>query len=373
VVADPEAPQPVIQVLAYGPQNFDTYQPRHAGELRALLEKQPVTWVNVDGLGDAGTIVRIGEIFGLHRLALEDVVNVHQRAKVDDYGEQLFIVARMPETRQPLTMEQISLFLGRNFVLTFQERPGDCFEPVRDRIRAGHTRLRASGPDHLAYALLDAIIDSYFPVLEHCIERLEALEVQIVRGSGQDIMAPLHDLTSDFLLMRRAIWPLRDAIYSLRRDQSKLVSNETAVYLQDCYDHTLQIMDLVESHHEVARNLMQLHLVTASHRMGEVMRVLTIVSTIFIPLTFVVGVYGMNFNTQISAWNMPELNWPLGYPLVLVLMAAIAVGMLFFFRRKGWLGTQGMSFDENSFHLEPESTPPPGQTADHTWKPMPGK
>lgn len=336
---DPASPRPEIRVVAYGPDGFKEGAIARPAELKEYLARWPVTWVNVDGLGDAATIRELGEIFNLHPLALEDVVNVHQRAKVEQYGDQTFIVAHMATVNDHLETEQISLFLGSKFVLTFQERPGwDCLEPVRDRIRKHLTHLRSAGPGYLAYALLDAIVDQYFPVLEAYGERLETLEDLVVERPDRAAVAEVHEMKRELLHVRRLIWPQREALNSLVRDRTPHIDDETRLYLRDCYDHAVRIIDLVETHREVCSDLMDLYLSSVSNRMNEVMKVLTVISTLFIPLTFIVGVYGMNFNTQISPWNMPELNWPFGYPLVLALMAIISVGQLIFFRRKGWIG-----------------------------------
>jgi magnesium transporter len=236
-----------------------------------------------------------------------------------------------------LESEQVSLFLGPDFVVTFQERPGDCLEPVRERIRKKVARIRDAGPGYLTYSILDAVIDHFFPLLEAYGERLETLEDRIILRPDRSVVAEIHDMKRELLYVRRAIWPQREALNTLVRDDIPHISAETRLYLRDCYDHCVRLIDLVETYREVCSDLMDLYLSSISNRMNEIMKVLTIISTLFIPLTFVVGVYGMNFDTA-SPWNMPELKWYFGYPLCLALMAAITVGQIFFFRRKGWIG-----------------------------------
>lgn len=338
---DPAAPRPIISIVAFGPNDSFEKRLETPQEIRQYLNRWPVIWINVDGLGDAKVIEEIGQIFGLHHLALEDVINVHQRAKVEEYGKHLFIVVRMIELGERLQSEQVSMFLGSNIVITFQERPGvDSIEPVRNRIRAQRGKICNCGADYLAYSIIDAVVDGYFPVLEYYGERLEAIEDELTRNCDTSVTARIHEVKSDLLLVRRAIWPHREAINSLVRDPSPLVSDETRIYLRDCYDHTIQLIDMVETYREFGADLRDLYLSAASNRMNEVMKVLTVISTIFMPLTFIVGVYGMNFNTQRSPWNMPELNWYYGYPFSLALMVLSTLAMMAFFYHRGWLGSR---------------------------------
>ena len=340
LVTDPSAPRSVMTVLAYSPQDFVEQDVSEPQQIRDFLGRWPVVWINVEGVGDAGTVTKLGELFGLHRLALEDVLHTHQRPKVEQYGDHLFIVTRMARTGEQLETEQLSLFLGKNFVLTFQEGvPGDCLGPIRERIRKKGGRIRDAGLDYLAYALLDAVVDAYFPILEQYGERLGDLEDEIVRKSLPDMVARIHAIKRDLLTLRRAIWPQRETLGALLREETPRISSETRIYLRDCYDHVTQIIDLVETYRELGADLTDIYLSSVSNRTNEIMRVLTVITTIFIPLTFIVGIYGMNFNTEISPWNMPELNWYWGYPFMLLLMLSIAVGQLAFFRRRGWLGS----------------------------------
>ena len=339
LVADPESPHPQIRVMAYGPDEVveqTLSQPRHVQE---LLDKWRVLWIDVEGLGDADIIRVLGEVLGLHRLALEDVLNVHQRPKIEQYPGYYFIVAQMATMEDHFETEQLSLFLGKNFIVTFQEgKPGDVFESIRERIRKKQGRIRDSGMDHLAYALLDAVVDRYFPILEQYGELLENLEDEIVSRPSGDIVARIHGVRRNLLTIRRAIWPQRETFNTLLREETSLVTSETRLHLRDCYDHTAQLIDLIETYRELGADLTDVYLSSVSNRTNEIMRVLTVIATIFIPLTFIAGVYGMNFNTNVSPWNMPELNWFWGYPLALLVMIAVAVGQLVFFRKKGWLG-----------------------------------
>ncbi len=339
IVVDPDAPAPAITVLSYGPKGFVEEQVEGPYCIPEFLQKWPITWINVDGLGDKVVLQQLGTMFELHRLALEDVVNVHQRPKVEQYDEQLFFVARMVYQSEGIETEQLSMFMGENYILTFQERPGgDCFRPVRERIRKGLGRIRCEGADFLAYCLIDALVDAYFPIIELYGDQLEDLEDEVLESPARGLVNDIHRVRRDLLMLRRAIWPLREAINAILRDRSGSFTNETRVYLRDCYDHTIQILDLVEAYREIVSDLMDVYLSSLSAKLNEVMRVLTVISTIFIPMTFIASIYGMNFHTEKSPWNMPELEWAFGYPFVIGLMAAIAGVQLWFFWRKGWLG-----------------------------------
>ncbi len=374
LVVDPQAPQPIITVIAYGPAAEDFHEealgPGDLARLPELTARYAVTWVNVDGLGDARVIEGLGSLCGLHPLALEDVVHVHQRSKVEDYEDYLFVVARMvafeaqagggsarairaspdpaskevPPTPEPIPddlrpdSEQVSLFLGKKYVLTFQERAGaDSFEPVRGRLRRRRLRFLELASDYLAYALLDAIVDGYFPVLEELGARLERLDEDILSCTSGDHLKRLHRLRGDLLMLRKYLWPQREAIHALIRDPHPLVCAETHVFLRDCYDHTVQLLDVVETYRELCADLREYHYSQISTRTNEVVKTLTIISTIFIPLSFVAGVYGMNFDPDASPYNMPELRARYGYPGALAFMAAVGLGLLAWMWRRGWL------------------------------------
>ncbi len=342
VQPDPESPPPVVHVIAYGPDQFVEQRVTDCRQVAELVNKAPVTWVNVEGLGDANTIRSIGDLFHLHALALEDVVNTHQRPKAEQYQGFLFIVARMAELNDRLETEQVSLFLGPNFVVTFLEDPGDAFESVRQHLRNSQGRMRSSNAGYLAYCLLDAVVDGYFPVVESYGERLDELEDEVVSSPTRATIAWAHQVKRDLRSLRRAVWPLREAINALARDPHDVIDAETRVYLRDCYDHTVQIIDIVETYRELDADLTDLYLSSLSNRLNEVMKVLTIIATIFMPLSFIASVYGMNFNTQLSPFNMPELNWYYGYPFVLVVMIVAAAGMYGFFRWMQWVGPHSL-------------------------------
>ena len=324
--------------MAYGPDGLEELETRNPHDAIGFRGRWPVVWINVDGIENTETVRALGEIFNLHRLALEDVVNVPQRAKVENYGDYLFIVGQTATFDRVVDTEQIGIFLGHDYVLTFQEEVGDPFDPVRERIRDSIGHIRSSGADALAYAIIDATIDYYFPILEQLGDRLDTMEEEILNSPTRYTTSALYTIKRDFTTLRRALWPTRDALNTLVRDPSPVISDETRLYLRDCYDHVVQSLELLESDRDLASSLTDLYLSSVGHRTNEIMRVLTIFSVIFIPLTFIAGVYGMNFDTRVSRWNMPELRWAWGYPFSLALMLATAVGMLVFFRRRGWLG-----------------------------------
>lgn len=300
----------------------------------ALAKVTPgaLVWVNVDGLGDVGALAKLGERFGLHPLALEDVLNVPQRAKVERYDDHMFAVMRtMRVADGGLTEEQVSLFFGRDWVITVQERSdGDAFGPVRDAIRAGRGRVREAGADYVAYLLLDAVVDAYFPVIEHLGERMQALEAAAIEQAGAHVLGDMQRMRHELLALRRAVWPMREEVAVLVREESPLITAETRVFLRDVYDHAVQALEIVESLRETAVSVMEVYLSVQNQRLNEVMKVLTVIATIFIPLTFIASIYGMNFKV------MPELDWRYGYPSALGLMALTALVMVVYFRRKGW-------------------------------------
>ncbi|MEH2080487.1 MAG: magnesium/cobalt transporter CorA [Nostoc sp.] len=341
IFIDADAPPPIIFLIDYNQTNFIREQIETPEECVPYLEAESISWVDVQGLGSQDILQRLGKVFKLPPLVLEDIVNVPERPKIEDYEDQLLFIVRMVVPKEKTCgfySEQVSLILGKNYLLTVQEEPEhDCFEGVRSRIDKNKGTIRKQGADYLAYALLDAIIDGFFPVLELYGERIEELEEEVIVKPTPQTLQNIYQIRRELLQLRRAIWPLRDAINSLIRDGSELISEEVRIYLRDCYDHTVQVMDMVETYRELASGLMDVYLSAVSNKMNEIMKVLTIVSTIFIPLTFIAGIYGMNFSTEKSPYNMPELNWYWGYPLCWAVMLAIAFGLLFFFWRRGWL------------------------------------
>ncbi len=335
-----DAPPPVIILIDYNETTATRVQLDTPEAATPYLDSESVSWVDVQGLGSEDVLQRMGQVFDLHPLVLEDVVNVPQRPKVEEYGQQLLIIARMVTPDQDgngFIGEQVSFILGKHYLLTVQEEPAhDAFGPVRERIRTNKGSIRRQNADYLAYALLDALIDGFFPVLECYGERIEELEDEVVASPSRKTLEKIHELKRELLALRRAIWPQRDAINMLIRDGSPLISDEVRIYLRDCYDHAVQVMDMVETYRELASSLMDVYLSSVSNKMNEVMKLLTIISTIFIPLTFIAGIYGMNFNTDKSPLNMPELNWYWGYPLCMMSMVLIAIGLIIFFWRRGW-------------------------------------
>ncbi|MDZ4832952.1 MAG: magnesium/cobalt transporter CorA [Candidatus Melainabacteria bacterium] len=340
LVLDPSAPPPVVTLIAYSDNTIEEKTITDPAQLPGYLNKTwPVVWVNVDGLGSIETISAIGETFKIHSLALEDVITSHQRSKLEMYGDNYFLISHMMELgEEDLITEQVSIFIGRGFVVTFQDGPLDCFERVRERIRKHLGKIRTVGSDYLAYALLDSVIDCYYPVLETYGERLEILEDEIIEKCNRATIRKVHNIKRELLVMRRAIWPLRDAISNLMRDSSDLFTPDTMIFMRDCHDHAVQICDFIETFRELGSDLMDVYLSSASNKLGESMRLLTIITTICAPPTVVAGIYGMNFNTERSPFNMPELNWFYGYPFALALMTVLVIWVVVLLRSQGWLG-----------------------------------
>jgi len=322
-----------FHVIRYGVESLAEASPENVDECLALLDSDAVTWVNVDGLHDTDVVEKIGRRMGWHRLLLEDIVSVGQRAKVEEYEDCVYVV--MPMLRWDATVaqvreEQVSIVLGPGYVFTFQERQGDVFERVRERARTGRGLIRKSGADYLTYALLDAVVDHYFSALEGVGHLTEELEEAVLDAPDQGIMHRLHELKRELIALRRAIWPVRDLLGMLQRSDVPIFGAPTKVFLRDVHDHSVQVMDTVEALRDVVSGMVDLYLSNVSFRTNEVMKVLTIMATVFIPLTFLVGVYGMNFR------HMPELEWAWAYPALWAVMLALAAGMVFAFRKKGW-------------------------------------
>jgi magnesium transporter len=297
--------------------------------------KKGVLWLDVAGLSDPGVIRAVGDRFGMHPLAQEDVLNVPQRPKVEWYGENLLMVLWQVHFRKP--SEQLSFFVSEQVLISFQETREDPFEPVRARIRQGAGRIRGEGADYLLYSLSDAVLDALFPLLERLGDEAEELEERVIVSPVPETFAAIRALKRELLAVRRAVWPARDAMNLLLIEEHALVRPGTKVFLRDCYDHTVQLMDMVNVFREQAAGLVEEYQSAVSNRMNEVMKALTIVASFFIPLTFIVGIYGMNFDPDASPFNMPEVKWRYGYPAVLLLMAAVSVGMFWHFRKKKWL------------------------------------
>lgn len=326
-----------IHVIAYDVEQLVEEEVANARDLADLAGRHRVTWIDVQGLADLDTLRTLGDVFGVHDLTLEDIVHVHQRPKVETYPDHLFVVLRMPRAEDGALTEQVTMVLAEGLLITFQERPGDCFEPIRTRLRQARGRIRALDADYLAYTLIDAVIDAYFPLLEHFGEQVEALEDEVTTRPVPAVMSRVHRLKRELLELRRAIWPHREMLAALMRDEIHFVEQTVHTFLRDTLDHVIQLLDILETYRETATGLVDIYLSAASARLNEVMKLLTIIATIFIPLSFVAGVYGMNFDPAVSPWNMPELGWRYGYPIALGLMMAVALGLLVWFHRKGWL------------------------------------
>jgi magnesium transporter len=330
-----------LRVITFDADDIDERELDPAAELPALLEPGKVTWVDVHGLGDGRLIERLGEVFGLHPLAVADVVNVGQRPKVEDYEKQLYIVVRMlelgPDRR--LVSEQVSLFIGPSWAISVQERPGDCLEGLRERLRKSRKLLRGGGAQYLGVQILDAIVDGYFPVLEVYGERLEDLEMRVLEEPDKEVLGEVYEVKRDLMALRRVAWPLREMLSTLQREE-ELMTSDVRHYLRDTADHVFQVVDVTETYRELAGSFIDVYLSSISQRTNEVMRVLTVIATIFIPLTFLAGVYGMNFDTS-KPGNMPELGWTYGYVVFIAVCVAVGGSLLLVFRRLGWLGGDG--------------------------------
>jgi len=318
----------------YDAEHADREQVPSPAEVQLAGEPGQQTWINTDGVHDVGKVQQIGEALGLHPLAVEDIVHTGQRPKAEDYGSHLFLVLRMlrwDSEAEEIDDEQVSLVLGESWVLSFQERSGDVFDPIRERLLNDRGRMRRMGADYLAYALIDAVVDQYFTILELLGDQIEALGEEMTENPKRQDLAAIRHLKRELLFMRKSVWPLREVLGTMERDDSRLIGEAVRPYLRDVYDHTIQIIDTVETFRDMVTGLMDVYLSSISNRMNEVMKVLTIIATIFIPLSFIAGVYGMNFG------YMPELQWRYGYFVVLGVMAGAGVGMVFYFRHKRWL------------------------------------
>ncbi len=323
-----------VTCLDYDEQNVEEKQVSAIEECFPFKATPTVTWINIDGLHDVEMIERLGKEFDLHHLILEDVLNTGQRPKFEDFGKNVFIVLKMltyDEEHQTVECEQVSLIVGVNFVISFQERIGDVFDPIRERIRNNKGRIRKMMADYLAYALVDSVVDGYFAILERVGDRIELMEEELISDPTERTSHQIHEMKREMISLRKSVWPLREVISGLQRCESDLIGEVTSVYLRDVYDHTIQIIDTIESFRDMVSGMLDIYLSSISNKMNTIMQVLTIIATIFIPLTFVAGIYGMNFEV------MPELKWKYGYAAVWAVMLTIAVVMVLYFRRKKWL------------------------------------
>ena len=323
-----------ITVMDYDESHFEEKGVKTIDECFIFKDKPTVTWINIDGLHQVEILEKLGECYGLHPLVLEDILNTDQRPKMEDYGEYIYIVLKdldYDDKSSQIEPEQISLILGPNFVFSFQEREGDTFDTIRERLRNSKGRIRKMGADYLAYTLLDSIVDNYFIILEKLGEKIEFLEEKLVTQPTPETLQIIHYLKREMIFLRKAVWPLREVISGLERGESSLIKESTRIYLRDVYDHTIQTIDTIETYRDMVSGMLDIYLSSVSNRLNSVMKVLTIIATIFMPLTFLAGVYGMNFKF------MPELEWRWGYPLIWLVMVGIGVFMLLYFRKKRWL------------------------------------
>jgi magnesium transporter len=321
-------------IIDYDTDNLQETQVAGIDECLAYREKKSVTWINISGLHDVGIIEKLGEKFNLHPLLMEDIVNTEQRPKLEDYDDYLFVILKMLYSEgenHVIQHEQISLIVTPSVVISLQEKEGDVFDPVRQRIRKGKGRIRKSGTDYLAYALIDTVVDHYFKIFEKIGERIEELQEEVLEKPSPEILQAIQNLKREMIFIRKSIWPLREIISGLLRSESALIKEEISPYIRDVYDHTIQVIDTTETFRDMLSGMLDIYLSSVSNKMNEVMKVLTIMATIFIPLTFIAGIYGMNFEF------MPELKWHWSYPLLWVVLITIFIALVFWFKRKKWL------------------------------------
>jgi len=323
-----------INIIDYDNNNFNNFCPKNIEECFIFKDSPTVTWINITGLHRTDIIEQIGKHYNLHPLVLEDILNIRQRPKIEYFDDYIFIVLKMlsyNEVLKEIDAEQVSIILGSNFVFTFQERKGDLFDTIRNRLRNNIGIIRKSSSDYLLYSLIDVIVDNYFLILEKIGVRIEDIEDKILLNPSPEVIRTIHNLKNSLIELRKTVWPLREILSNLYKGESELIKDKTSVYFRDVYDHTIQIIDTIETLRDIVSGLLDVYLSSISNRMNEIMKVLTIIATIFIPLTFIAGVYGMNFKF------MPELEWKMGYPMVLLVMFLSAIGMLIYFKRKKWL------------------------------------
>lgn len=322
-----------ISYIDYDKDSHQEKEMKNIDECFKLKESPTVSWINIEGLSDIELIGRIGEIFEIHPLIQEDIVHTHQRPKIEEHEKTLYIVLKMlhyNESSQEIESEQISIVLGENYVITFQERQGDVFEPIRTRLKNELGKIRSMGADYLAYALIDIIVDNYFIILEKVSDRIEIIEEELVNQPSEDTLTEIYALKNEMIFLRKSVWPLREVVNRLEKNEINFITGSVKLYLRDVYDHTIQVIETVETIRDMLGGMLDIYLSSISNKMNEVMKVLTIIATIFIPLTFIAGIYGMNFE------YMPELTWRNGYFIVLLIMLAIAGYMVYFFKKKDW-------------------------------------
>ena len=324
-----------ITLIDYDEMHFQEREIEAVDESLQLKDQPTVTWVNIDGIHQVEILEKLGRYFGLHPLVVEDILNMGERPKIEDFGDYILIILKIPyqynKISNEIETEQISLILGQNFVISFQEKERGVFNPIREQIRNGKGHIRKSGADYLAYALVDSIVDTYFIVLEQLGESMESLEEKLVTNPVPETLQTIHNLKREMILLRKSVWPFREIVSRLEKEESPLIQETTKIFLGDVYDHTIEVIETVETFRDMLASMLDIYLTSVSNKMNEVMKVLTIIATIFIPLTFITGVYGMNFR------YMSELGWRWGYPMVWLVMIGIGVLMLIYFRKKKWL------------------------------------
>ncbi len=333
-VGEKKSEEVKIRIIDFNETHFEEKEAREVEACFPFKDKPTITWINIDGVHEVDVVEKIGKHFNLHPLVLEDIANTGQRPKIEDFVNYIFLVLKMlyyDEKKGETNAEQVSLVLGPNWLISFQEREGDVFDSIRERIRSDKGRIRKMGADYLIYALVDSVVDNYFQILEKIGEDVEEIEDELVTNPTPETLHSIHDLKRQMIFLRKSVWPLREVINRLERWESSLIQKSTYIYLRDVYDHTIQVIDAIETFRDMLSGMLDIYLSSVSNRMNEVMKVLTIIATIFIPLTLVAGLYGMNFK------YMPELDWPWSYPIVLLGMLGIGLLMIMYFRRKRWL------------------------------------
>lgn len=333
-IGEKKAEKVRINILDYDEYQFEEKEAKNIEECFPFKDKPTITWINIDGLHQVDIIEKIGKNFDLHPLLLEDILNTEQRPKIEDFETYIYIVLKMllyDEKTNEINSEQVSIIFGENFVISFQEKEVDVFNPLREIIRTGKGRIRKMKADYLAYSLIDAIVDGYFLILEKLGENIEDVEEIMMANPSPETLKAIHKLKRRMISLRKSVWPLREVVSALERSESSLIHDQTRIYLKDVYDHTIQVIDTVETHRDMLSGMLDVYLSSISNKLNEIMKVLTMIATIFIPLTFIVGVYGMNFEF------MPGLKWYWGYPAIWGVMLMIVISMLLFFRKKKWI------------------------------------
>ena len=333
-IGEQKVEKTIIEVIDFDNENLQKVQMDSVQEIFKFKDTSTTSWINIVGLHETEIMQQIGQNFNFHPLVIEDILNTDQRPKIEFFDNFIFVIMKMivyDTEKKTLNIEQVSIILGQNFVFTFQERRGDVFQPIRDRLMNGKGRIRSNKHDYLMYTLMDVIVDNYFVVLENISDDMEYLEESVTKSADQNVVEQIYNIKRELLLLKKAIWPLRDIVNNLRNEETKLIAASTEIYLNDLSDHTIQVIEVTETYRDLASGLLDTYMSMVSHHMNEVMKVLTIIATIFIPLTFIAGIYGMNFEV------MPELHWKWGYFTVWGFMIVVFVGMLFYFRRKKWI------------------------------------